>query len=159
MLYSQHVIELGIDETYHKITIKQLSLSDKNRLKELRVKGEKRFAKYDDLKDRRTQVLNEFLLNEKIIDESGFTDKLKLLLEQKRLSKELNKIDEELKESNNASDEIKEELESYYKEMFDLCVVGEGKASLIKEIETKGFTYKEVFETMIVLVAKAMEKK
>ena len=159
MLYSQHKIELGIDGVMHEITINQLSANDKKRLKDFRNLGETKFTEFDNLNNKRFALQSDFSLNEQILKEGSFTDKIKLLFEQKSISKEIRELDKKIKDTHKSTEDLSIELEAYYKEMFNLSVSGPGLLALEKDIEEKGFTYKQVFETMTVLVAKAMEKK
>ena len=107
-------------------------------------------AKFNDYNDQYN--INKELLRDA---EMPLSEKVKMLWEQKTLLFELRLLRADVETKAKAP----VDFEIIAKEQFEFVISGDGKASLIKEMESVGKTYRDILNIILPKVAEEKEKK
>lgn len=159
MIKTRYEIELEIDDTKFKVTLNEPNAAQKDEMKVLAVESSAVYEKRDALQSSLSEKKEEFEVNKLLVKESGVIDKVKLLLEQKSLNKEIFALKRDIDEIDKNTISINESIETLFAKRFELLIGGPDKTALKKVIEEKGINYRVIFETLSKLALDTKEKK
>lgn len=149
------VIELN-KKDFH-IEVDELSSEQKKEFGEKFLAERAKWTAWDEALTRFNDVNDQYLINRELLGnaEMSITEKVKMLWEQKDLLLQLRplRVDMEIKAK------VPVNFDGLAKEQFELIVTGEGKESLIKEMEASGKSYRDMLNQILPKVAEEKEKK
>lgn len=159
MIKTRYNLTLEIDNESFNITLSEPNAAQKEEMTLLANESSAIYEKRALLQSELDEKIEEYELNKLLTKESGVIDKVKLLLEQKKLNKEIYALHKCIAEIDKSNTNINEALNTLYKKRFDLLVSGADKVKLKEAIENKGVEYRVLFGALGKLVIEAKEKK
>lgn len=151
-------ISLVYGEKVFDVEVRELSQAQKNNIAaKINIEREK-VVSYRNIKTEFTNLVDTQETNRAILDlDEGLSiiEKVKLLWEQKRLLGEI-KV---MRPNVEAKAIAPVSFEEIAKEHFEMLISGEGKASLMKEIDEAKDSYQTILDTVLETVKKEKEKK
>ena len=151
-------IDLAYGDKVYDLVVGELTKTQKESLSEKIKKEQSKVVAYSVLKTSFTELTDAYETNKGLLEndrELPIVEKVKLLWEQKKLLVEIKKMRPDVEAK--AKEPVL--FEEIAREQFDLLIIGEDKASLIKEIDSCGDSYQEVLNTILTTVKKEKEKK
>jgi hypothetical protein len=159
MIKTQYEIDISVDDENFSVTLKEPNEAQREELGELSKGNIELYEKRAELVTTLDEKNGEFAINKELISCSSIGDKLSLLLEQKKLYFETNKLKREIDQIDKSLRDASKALSNLYAKRFDLLVGGAGKSALEKVVQEKGISYVLLFENFASLASKAKEKK
>lgn len=169
MIKTEYKIVLEIDDEVFNLVVKEPNLKER---KELEAKAENQKAKFAELevKAKRESALNAKIneinetiaINKELIKESKLSERITLLLENKKLIKEKANLVKELGDLNEATNiinDINADLESLFSFKIDLLIFGDDRERFLATIKNKGISSRLVWDSINEALRTAQEKK
>ena len=158
-LKTKHELTVSIDDIEYPFTFKPLNTKDQKELDAFRISQRANYELYDEKRAEQKELLEIKSLNEEILKDDSFTEKAKILFEQKNIVSKISILEKEIKSLSAVRDELESDIEEYYKRYFDLCVVGAGKIAFEKAINDSGISYSLISNYINEALREAVEKK
>lgn len=169
MIKTEYKIVLEIDDEVFNLVVKEPNLKER---KELEAKAENQNAKFAELEAKakcesalnaKINEINEIIaINKELIKESKLSERITLLLENKKLIKEKANLVKELGDLNEATNiinVINADLESLFSFKIDLLIFGDDKERFLATIKNKSISSRLVWDSINEALRTAQEKK
>ena len=158
-LKSKYDLPIEVDGIEYNITVTNANKAQTQELEEVVEKNRGLYTQRDSIQAELTESEEEFEINKHILAHGTVFNKVEVMFEQKALNKKIFKLKKELALLDKDLISINEALENVFKKRFELLVMGEDKATLSKELESKSIPYQMLFESIEKLIKAAAEKK
>lgn len=158
-ILTKYPIEIEVDETPFNIVVSEPNKQQKEELKEIIAKSRQLYSKRDAIKISLSEKEEEFEINKHILKDGKKSQRVEVMLEQKKLIKYIFKEKSELIECDNGIVSVDKTIENIFSKRYDILISGQDKESLKDEIDKKAIPYQVFFDSIAELIVKAKEKK
>jgi len=159
MIRTTYPLEIEIDDITYKVDYKAFNNKVQDELQKNKDASIKKFEK----KDAKVHELNfkkeQFALNAEILKDAVKTQKVEILIEQKKIKQEIFDLEVEIEKLVKDADPLKDDIEKTNERIFDMMVTGSNATALKAVLVEKGIDYQIVLNLLGDLASKVSEKK
>lgn len=159
-IVTKFTIIVEIDDQKLKIIASETTKRQEKEIKQVSAERDGLRKERDKLAEDLQFATGEFQVNQQLIGESGVTDKLMLLLDQKKLIGRLKTMSTDLRKTDEKLNELPDTVEESNRKRFGHMVAdGPEKNELVQLVETTNLTYFRLVLEIRKLIAEAMGKQ
>lgn len=158
-LRTKHELSVFIDDVEYKFTYTAVNKQIQQTLEKFKEEQKQAYENVDNKRAELKDLYETKSLNEEILKDSSFLERVKILIEQKTLISKISTLEKEIRELGNLQNQLENDLEEYFKRKFELCVVGDGKVSFQKAIDDAGISYAVIDAYINESLRNSVEKK